>query len=167
MMIVFLTALLLIAVGTVAFTLLLKIRALEAAQNTAPATLAVDRYKPMLRLLSEDDFTLVAANPALRKALRKRRRELFRSYLKCLTRDYGRLLAGLRQAIVVSGTDRPDLSKAIAKNRLLFAWSICKIEYRLALHATGAQNVEIANLVEAMEVLRTQVNALSAVPQAV
>lgn len=167
MTILFLASLLLTALGTVALSVFLKVRALQAVQNATCVNLAADRYRPMLRLLSDDDFDFVAGDPKLRRQMRSRRRELFRAYLRCLTRDYGRLLAGLRHAIVMSGTDRPELSRAIAKNRLLFAWTVCKIEYRLALHASGAGTVDISNLVEAMEVLRNQVNVLSSATVAV
>jgi hypothetical protein len=154
--------LLLIALGTVGLSVFLKIRALRTFQDSVSLNLVADRYLPMLRLLSGDDFSFIAGDPKLRKSLRAHRRELFRGYMRCLTRDYARLLGGLRHAMVVSGHDRPDLSRAIARNRLLFAWTVCKIEYRLALHATGAGTIDIGNLVDAVEVLRNQVRALSA-----
>jgi hypothetical protein len=162
----YLASLVLIAVGLVGMSVFLKVRTLKAIEESASFNLTADRYRPMLRLLSEDDFTIVKSDPKLRKLLRSHRRELFRGYLRCLTKDYGRMLAGLRHAIVRAGTDRPELSRAIAKNRLLFAWAICKIEYRLMLHATGASRMDVANLVEAMEVLRMQLQVLSAVPAA-
>jgi hypothetical protein len=157
----FLATLLLIALGTLALQFVLKMRALRSAQDVGSAALVADRYRPMLRLLSDEDLGFVARDARLQKTLRARRRELFRGYLRCLTRDYARLLAGLRLVMVQSGTDRPDLARAIAKNRTLFAFAICKIELRLALHATGLASVEIAGLVEAIEVLRSQVRVLS------
>jgi hypothetical protein len=163
---IFLASLLLIAAGLMGLSVFLKIRALKAIEDSAFINLTADRYRPMLRLLSEDDFTIVRHDANLRKSLRSRRRKLFRGYLRCLTKDYGRLLAGLRHAIVRSGTDRPELSRAIARNRLLFAWAICKIECRLVLHATGASRMDVANLVDAMEVLRMQLQVLSASPTA-
>jgi hypothetical protein len=121
-----------------------------------------DRYRPMLRLLSNDDLAFVSADARLQRTLRARRRDLFRGYLRCLTTDYARLLAGVREAMVHSGVDRPDLARALAKNRVLFAIAICKVEFRLALHATGVGNVDISGLVDALEALRGQVSVLSA-----
>ncbi|MGA2716342.1 MAG: hypothetical protein ABSG41_24875 [Bryobacteraceae bacterium] len=115
----------------------------------------------MLRLLSDEDLSFVSANNNLRKTLRTRRRELFRSYLRCLTRDYAHLLAGVRSAMVQSGMDRPDLARALAKNRTLFMITIYKVEFRLALHAVGMGKVDISGLVDALEALRSQVNVLS------
>lgn len=163
---VFLASLFLIAAGTVALTLLLKVRALKAAQLNVPVNLTADRYRPMLRLLSDSDFAAVSRNPELQKKMRSGRRDLFRSYLRCLSRDYAGLLAGLREVITLSGSDRPDLMRAIARNRVLFAWAICKIEFRLALHITGVDS-EIEKLVGAVDVLRDQVRILSTAPAAV
>jgi hypothetical protein len=58
------------------------------------------------------------------------------------------------------------LARALAKNRLLFAIAICKVEFRLALHATGVGKVDISGLVGAVEALRGQVTVLSAATQA-
>jgi hypothetical protein len=160
----FSATLLLIVLGSIGLQLFLKLRTLQTARAADAVSLSADRYRPMLRLLSDDDLSFVPAEGKLRKTLRVRRRELFREYLRCLTRDYAKLLAGVRLAMVQSGTDRPDLARALAKNRILFAIAICKIEFRLALHAAGIGKVEIAGLVDAMEVLRSQVRALSNIP---
>ena len=68
--------------------------------------------------------------------------------------------------MVQSGLDRPDLARALAKNRALFVMAIYKVEFRLALHAVGMGKVEISGLVEALESLRNQVSVLSAAPMA-
>jgi len=166
MLALFLSALSLIVFGALGLQFLMKLRMLQSAKITGSAVLAADRYRPMLRLLSDDDLAFVSSNTKLRNELRARRRELFRGYLRCLTRDYARLLAGLRLAVVQSGSDRPDLVRALAKNRMLFALAICKIELRLAVHATGIGEVEISGLVDALEVLRSQVQILSTVSAA-
>ena len=86
----------------------------------------------MLRLLSDDDIRLSPTNPIAIKALRAERRKLFRALSGCLTRDYARLLAGISDGMVQSGVDRPDLARALAKNRCYFALAICSVEFRLA-----------------------------------
>src|ERR1700744_5436469 len=87
----------LMIVGTFAWQFFTRLRALESAasgcQSTGTPVNLAGRYRPMLRLLSEDDFGLVANNPKLAKALRAERQKLFRGYLRCLTREYGKLLA--------------------------------------------------------------------------
>lgn len=156
----------LIVFGAVSLQFVLKMRALRSAEATTASFVAADRYRPMLRLLSDDDLAFVAADTKLWKRLRTRRRILFRGYLNCLTRDYAHLLGRVRLAMVQSGVDRPDLARALAKNRVLFAIAICKVELRLALHATGVGKVDITGLVDALETLRSQVSVLSAPPLA-
>lgn len=141
-----------------------RFRALRAATGRELPVDVAGRYHPMLRLLSEEDFEFVAGNPRLLRSLRTERRRLFRRYLNCLTRDYGRLLEGIRLVMVQSRVDRPDLAHALAKNRVLFALAICRIEFRLALHALGIGTVDISGVVEAFDRLREHAAALASVP---
>lgn len=157
-------ALFLAALGALAWQVLPQVRIPLGAEANSLPLISADRYRPMLRLLSDDDLNFVAANASLHRTLRARRRELFRTYLRCLARDYAHLLAGVRYVMVQSGLDRPDLARALAKNRTLFVLAIYKVEFRLALHAVGMGKVEISGLVEALESLRSQVSMLSSAP---
>ncbi len=159
-------ALIVIVAACPALQLFLKMRSLRAAEAADNPAAGAERYRPMLRLLSDDDLAFLSGNPGLQRTLRAKRRALFRGYLRCLTRDYAHLQAGIRLAMVQSGIDRPDLTRALAKSRFLFAWKMCLIEFRLALHAAGIGTVDISPLVDAMEALRAQVNAFTAIPQA-
>ncbi len=159
-------SLFLIGFGLFAWQFLSRMRALRAAETSPPASISADRYRPMLRLLSDEDLEFVAADTNLRRTLRSRRRKLFRSYLRCLTRDYAHLLGGIRAVMARSGMDRPDLARALARNRMLFVMAICKVEFRLTLHAAGVGKVDISGLVDALEALRGQVSVLSAAPLA-
>jgi hypothetical protein len=169
MLLIFTGSLFLIVLAAAGFEFYLKMRALRATDLNRSADRAVsvtafltaDRYRPMLRLLSEDDLAFVPADSKRQRAFRARRRELFRGYLRCLARDYALLLAGVRAAMLQSGVDRPDLAQALAKNRMLFAVAMCKVEFRLALHTAGIGTVDISGLVEALETLRSQVSVLA------
>jgi hypothetical protein len=138
----------------------------SSAPQSRSAFVAADRYRPMLRLLSDEDLNFVSSNPTLRRSLRAKRRELFRSYLRCFARDYSQLLAGVRFAMAQSGLDRPELAAALAKNRALFVMALYKVEFRLALHAVGVGKVDVSGMVDALEALRNQVGAMSAVSAA-
>lgn len=162
MVALFVVTLFVIAFGAAAAQFVRRLRSLDTPECPSPTLLTADRYRPMFRLLSDDDMGFVSSNRKLYSELRTKRRNLFRGYLRCLTRDYSRLLAGVRRAMVQSGMDRPDLARALARNRMLFAIAICKIEFRLALHATGIGAVDVSGLVDALEVLRAQVRVLSA-----
>lgn len=150
-----------LAAGCVILMLAARMRLLDSvAQSNLPLPDAA-RYRPMLRLLSNDDLNFAARNPQLRAKIAARRRELFRGYVRCLTKDYGRLLASVRRLMVESGVDRPDLAKALAKNRFVFALALCRIEVHLRLHALGLSNVDVSGLVEALDGLRATVNVMS------
>jgi hypothetical protein len=153
----------LLTFGFLTWRILSRVRLPATPSSSGALKVSAERYRPMLRLLSDKDLGFVAANKALHRTLKSRRRKLFRTYLHCLTRDYGYLLAGIRSAMAGSAADRPDLARALAKNRALFALAVYKVEVRLALHSLGVGTVDISGLVEAFEGLRAQVNVLSAV----
>jgi hypothetical protein len=152
----------LLTFGFLTWRVLSRVRLPAARSSSGALAVSAERYRPMLRLLSDEDLDFVAANNALLRTLKSGRRKLFRSYLRCLTRDYGYLLAGIRSAMAGSAADRPDLARALAKNRALFALAVYQVEVRLTLHALGIGKVDISGLVEAFEGLRAQVAVLSA-----
>lgn len=160
-MIFFAVMLILIVVGLVALHFSTRLRRLTAMSNQGMQIPSAGRYKPMLRLLSSDDAHLVGSNELMAKNFRRQRVEIFRGYLRCLTKDYGRLLAGIRAAMVQSNVDRPDLAAALFKNEILFTLAICRIEYRLWLHSAGFGTVDVSGVVGAMETLRAQAAVLT------
>lgn len=129
--------------------------ALGGSEFAVPS-LRAGRYRPMLRLLAESDFAVVAGNKKLLRRLRTERAAIFSGYIRCLTLDYGRLLAGLRLAAVNASEDRPDLAWAAMRNRLVFANLLCRLDLLLAMHRLGVSGVDVSGLVGAMEALREQ-----------
>jgi hypothetical protein len=151
----------LIAAGSAIMLFAVSMRLLDATAQSQRRLPDVNRYRPMLRLLADADLDFAANDPVLRNRLRVRRREMFRDYLRCLTKDYARLLAGIRAIMVESGVDRPDLAKALARNRVLFAVALCRIELHLQLHALGIGRVDVSGLVEALDSLRGAVSVMT------
>jgi hypothetical protein len=115
-----------------------------------------DRYRPMLRLLSESDLEPLRANPKLLKKVRAQRVSLFRGYVRCLVRDYSRALAGLRLAAVQSATDRPDIANALLRNQILFAATLCRIDAMVFCYRLGIREIDLTGLVGTMEALSAQ-----------
>jgi hypothetical protein len=161
MALLFIALLMSIGTGSALLLFVARMRLLDAhvqAQQNPPD---VNRYKPMLRLLSDSDLDFAAANPKIKSRIRSQRREVFRGYLRCLTKDYARLLSGIRGMMVESGVDRPDLAKALASNRARFAFALCRIELHLQLHALGIGKVDVSGLVEALDSLRGAVSVMT------
>ena len=131
---------------------------------------SVARYKPMERLLSEDDFRFLAAQkgfePKIARKLRAERRKIFREYLRCLRRDFGRLEAAVRLFMVHATEDRPELAKALLRQRMAFTYGILAAECRLVMHTFGIGTVDIRKLVGSLDVMRAQVGQLAEARQA-
>lgn len=161
MALLFLGMLLLIVGGTAAILFLTRMRMLASASQSHSRLPDTDRYRSMLRILDEGDLQFVQENRLLRRRIRAHRRDLFRGYLRCLTNDYAKLLGGIRRIMADSGIDRPDLAKALLRNRVMFALALCRIEFNLRMHALGIGRVDVSGLVEAIDSLRTAINALT------
>lgn len=150
-----------ILAGSAMVMFVTRMRLIDSDEGSNMRLPDADRYRPMLRLLSDADLDFASTSPVLRSKIRARRREMFRAYLQCLTKDYGRLLSGVRRIMVDSGVDRPDLAKALAKSRVSFALALCNIEFHLQLHAIGVGQVDVSSVVDALDALRGAVGGLT------
>lgn len=132
--------------------------------------LSSQKYRPMERLLQEDDFRFLAAqpgySPALGRRLRTERRRIFRGYLRNLKRDFSRVSMACHMLIVHSAEDRPDLAAMLMRQRLLFGLGMAAVEGRLLLHAVGVGTVDVRGLVGPLEAMQEQIQLLLATPQA-
>lgn len=158
-------AFLVVLAGTAVVQFWAHMRTLGAGEESAAPFVDTDRYRPMLRLLADKD-TALTTNPAMRRKLRAQRCDTFREYLRYLTGDYGKLLAGVRLVMSQSSVDRPDLAKALLKNQVLFAVALCRVDLRLRLYTLGigrteALNLDVRGLVDALDVLRGQFSFLA------
>jgi hypothetical protein len=141
-------------IGMMGLILLGHLRTLRAAELARAAQLIdVARYQPMQRLLSSRDLALVAGDKELTKLLRSQRHKAFRDYLRCLTKDFGALLGGVRLVMVQSSVDRPELAALLYKSEWNFTVSLCKIEARLLLYRAGIGNPDLSGLLNQLQTL--------------
>lgn len=132
--------------------------------------LAPGKYRPMERLLQEDDFRFLAAQqgftPGLGRRLRTERRRIFRGYLHNLSRDFGKVSAAFQMLLVHSADDRADLAAGLMRQRFLFGLGMLAVEGRLLLHAVGVGTVDVRGLVASLETMQSQIQILLSPPQA-
>jgi hypothetical protein len=126
--------------------------------------LSIARYRPMERLLSDDDYRFLKSQPGFDKRmlrrLRSERRKVFRGYLACLSRDFSLVGAALRLMMMYSSQDRPDLAGILYKQQALFAWGMLNVHWSLILHAWGLGSVDVRGLVRAMEFMRIELRQM-------
>lgn len=134
------------------------------SDNSVPAIILSQdclaaRYRPMFRLLDESDCGFVASgfpgSSNLRR-FRAERRSLFRVYLRNLGADHARIVGAIRDLLVQSRLDRPDLAKALFRCQLMFALAMISVEFKLQLHAIGIGTVDVRSLIAAVEALQLQ-----------
>ncbi len=156
-----------LAVGAV---LVFLFRRLIAGPKSLPVSvdwindLSIARYRPMERLLNEEDFRFLASQPGCDKKMlrnmRAERRKIFRGYLACLSRDFSQVGAALRLMVMYSAQDRPDLAGILYKQQALFAAGMLAVQWRLALHTCGLGTVDVSGLVRAMESMRLELRQM-------
>ena len=128
---------------------------------------SIDEYRPMLRLLSEDDYEFLAGQAGyeskIGSQLRRERRRIFRAYLRNLVRDFNRLQHAAKIMTVCAAQDRPDLAQALLKQQLTFTIAVVAVKARLALHTIGIGSVEVRNLLGTVDSLRAEIGHLAPV----
>ena len=126
--------------------------------------LSIERYRPMLRLLEEEDLEYLRSQPgftpAMLRKLRAQRCQLFRGYLRCLDVDFARVCAALKIVMLQSKRDRPDLASALFRQQILFTAGSISIQLRLFLYRLGFCGVDVSGLVKNFDMLRLELKSL-------
>ena len=165
----------LLTLAPIGVALILLYRSLASRQNGEAQTdqslvLAPGKYRPMERLLLEEDFRFLSSQPGfsarLGRRFRTERRRVFRAYLRSLSMDFGRVSKACQMLVIHAAEDRGDLAKGIIRQRLLFALGIFAVEGRLLLHAAGVGTVDVHGLVDSLEGMQAQIQVLLTPPQA-
>ena len=164
----------LLALVPIGGALLFFFRTLSSRQNSDMSmsgrlVLSPGKYRPMERLLQEDDFRFLAAQPGfspqLGRRFRTERRRIFRGYLRNLRRDFSRLSSAFRILIVHSVEDRGDLVKSLMRMRVMFALGMLAVEGRLLMHAAGVGAVNVSGLIASLDTMQAQMRVILTPPQ--
>lgn len=125
---------------------------------------SISKYRPMLRLLSEDDYEFLASQAGyqgkIASQLRSERRKVFRVYLRNLVRDFHRLQQVAKMMALYSSYDRPELTTALLKQRVTFSIAVFAVRVRLVLHAVGIGAVDVRDLIDSLDHLHLKVESM-------
>jgi hypothetical protein len=129
---------------------------------------SVSSYRPMERLLDEDDIAFLKSQPGFEPGmdqdLRSQRRKVFRMYLRNLGRDFNRLHYALRLTVLHSPQDNPELAKTLIKQKVLFFVGFLAVRIKLEAYALGVGTVDVRGLVATLDTMRTELNSMLASP---
>lgn len=140
--------------------LVIVIRKLAFPRVTLPATtdwideLSIERYRPMLRLLDDEELRLLCSQrftPEIVAQFRRQRCQIFRGCLRSLSIDFGRICMALKLLMLQASTDRPDLASALIRGRVAFAWGMVEVHVQLVLYTLGIGSVDVTELVRAVQ----------------
>jgi hypothetical protein len=121
-------------------------------------TLDLSRYRPMLRLLSNEDLEYpqaavpVAGDIAAR--LRQRHVELFKAYLRALRADFD-LLQDTGHELIAAGAASETLPEALLRAKIEFSRAMWSIRFRLIAFQLGLTGVDARPLLSAVAQAQT------------
>ena len=116
------------------------------------------RYSVMRRLIAEEDFEFLAAQPGYRPEigarLRRDRRRIFRMYLRSLAQDFHSLHAAARKTVADAPERHADLVGMLVQCQVTFWRRMLMVELRLLSPASRLPQFDIAQLLQPMESIR-------------
>ena len=125
-----------------------------------------DRYRPLLRLLDRGDFDFLRSQPGCTPQMIARfRRQRFRvacGYLRALRTDFDRISLALKLLMLNSAVNRPELTRALVRSRILFASAMMTIRIRLLFFRLGIGGVNASGVVKRLEHIRFELLTFAA-----
>ncbi len=124
-----------------------------------------NEYRPMLRLLRENDYSFLAAQPGyapgISRRLRKERTGVLRMYLRQLAGDFHRLARIADLMLVHSGVDRPEMADEIWRVRITFYGAMFRAHLLVNLGGFPAGRLKAADLLSPLDAMFQAVTPLS------
>ena len=128
------------------------------------AGLSIDQYRPMMRLLGQEDLLFLRQQPGFTPQMEARFRiqrcSIFRAYLRDLNADFKGICTAIKVFMVQSNVDRPDIASALLRNQLSFAALKMKIQVQLVVFRFGLGAVDISGLVTLFDGMRIELGTL-------
>lgn len=124
----------------------------------------------MTRLLDQEDFEFLAAQPGFRpeiaRKLRTQRRRVMRMYLRAVSKDFNLLHARARRLVAAAPEEHHNLVGVLIRQRATFFRVRSMVEMRLALDWLLPGTVDIRPLIGALEKLQAELQMPSPTPAA-
>ena len=146
------------------------VRRIASPSVALPATpewiseLSVERYRPMLRLLDEEEFRFLQSQdgctPKMAATLRRQRCKIFRGYLRSLSSDFNRVCVAIKILMMQASVDRPDLASALLRTQLTFACGMAMAHVHVTLYSVGVGTVSVSELLQPFERMRIELRSL-------
>ncbi len=165
-MMVGVSALICLALG--ACLALLARRALST--GTLPVTtdwlddLSLERYRPMLRLLAEEDPRLWIGGPGFMpqtaERIRAQRCRIVGGYLRSMEADFALICTALKIIMTQAQHDRPDLASRLVRGQIRFTFGMAFVRSRLLLYRWGLGRVEVKGVMRVFDGMRLELRAL-------
>jgi hypothetical protein len=123
------------------------------------------KYRPMVRLLNEEDFIFLRGEPGYRpdieKRLRRGRARIYARYLQLLNKDFARLCRAGRALAVYATSDRTDFIEELARRQFAFRVRMVEARWRLLVYRCGFPARNSSELLQVIEGLQQQVRVLT------
>jgi hypothetical protein len=117
------------------------------------AGFSIDTYRPLQRLLSDYDFRLLQAQPALASRHRRKRYHLFREYLSELQADYSRAFRVRLFQIMRIEDGAPALYSASLRQHLQFHACLLEMKCRATVYRWGGPGVDACPLLYRFDII--------------
>jgi hypothetical protein len=134
-----------------------------APSSDAPQTeLTASDYRPMARLMSEEDLDFLrqfaGCRPQLAARWERERRRIFRLYLREAAADFRRMHAEARLLLAGAPEQYSDLVGVLMRQQVTFWRTLSVIETRLALNTLGLGKIDGSRIAALIEAMRAEVN---------
>jgi hypothetical protein len=126
--------------------------------------LSVERYRPMLKLLSGEGVAFLRRQPdhtsAMEREFRAQRCQIFLGYLRNLEEDFGRVCGALKLLMMHAEQDRPDLVATLVRTRFQFTCGVAAARVQAQLFRCGLGTVDVADLLKIFTSLHLELRVL-------
>jgi hypothetical protein len=126
--------------------------------------LSLERYRPMLRLLDEQEVAFLRRQPGFTPRMvsrvRAQRSRIFREYLGSLNQDFARVVLALKLVLIHAHSDRPELASALLQHQFRFAAGMLAAHGRVFLYRWGLCSVDVTGLMRTFDAMRLELQKL-------